>query len=33
MPAGIWVNDMISVLQNGRELYFATNKGVYVFEK
>src|SRR5699024_4684956 len=29
---GIWVNDMISVIQNGHEvLYFGTNKGVFSY--
>lgn len=34
--SGLYVNDMISVMQNGHEvLYFATNKGIYsyTFEK
>jgi photosystem II stability/assembly factor-like uncharacterized protein len=31
-PTGIRINDMISVMQNGKEvLYFGTNKGVYSF--
>lgn len=31
-PAGIWVNDLAAVEQNGREiLYFGTNKGVYSY--
>jgi hypothetical protein len=35
-PTGIYVNDMVSVMQNGNEvLYFGTNKGIYsyTFEK
>lgn len=31
-PVGIWVNDMVSVMKDGKEvLYFATNKGVYSY--
>jgi photosystem II stability/assembly factor-like uncharacterized protein len=31
-PTGLYVNDMVSVIQNGHEvLYFGTNKGVYSY--